>query len=224
MTVRPFFGLVTAGFFMWNFALPPPVVLGMVMEADRAHLNNSLKVTAGATVFDGDRFSTEAGGVLFLRGGKALLELAQESEVMVRSKPDGARGLEAELGKGTLHFHVVGTDELGILAEGARICPATEAPTVGRVSINGVKDLRVYATHGSVQFSYRGETETIGEGGSYRVVLDPSEDDAKNKGPHKPARQPKTFLFIAIVGGAVGAGVGIYESHRHKHMESPDRP
>lgn len=224
MSVRPFFSLVTAGFFVWNSALARPAVLGMVIEADRAHINNSLKVTAGATVFNGDRFSTEAGGVLFLRGGKAMLELAQESEVMVRSKPDGARGLQAELGKGTLNFHVVGTDELGILAEGARIRPATEAPTVGRVSINGMKDLRVYATHGVVQFSYRGETETIADGESYRVILDPPEKDAKNKGPNKAARQQKAFLFIAIVGGAVGAGVGIYESHRHKHVESPDRP
>ena len=222
MTVRSLLGLVTAGFLLWNSVAARPSAMGMVLEADRAHLNHS-KVTAGASIFDGDRFSTEAGGVLFLRGGGAMLELAEESELMVRTRPGSARGMEAELGKGTLHFHVAGTDELEVLAQGARICAATEAPTVGQVGANGLKDLRIYATRGAIQFSYRGETETIPEGESYRVVLDPSEDDTRKKGPYKAAKERKTFLFIAIAGGTV-AGIGIYESRRHKHMESPDRP
>ena len=108
----------------------------------------------------------------------------------------------------------------------ARIGPAKEARTVAQVRITGPKELNVYARRGALQFSYRGETETIGEGEAYRVMLDPPEDELKKKKATKAARQRKAFLFLAIGGAAAGVGIKAYEdheNHRHKH-ESSDRP
>ena len=53
-----------------------PAELGVVVEAYRAHLGGST-VSAGATVYEGDHFSTDEGGALRLRCKAALLELSE---------------------------------------------------------------------------------------------------------------------------------------------------
>ena len=79
---------------------------------------------------------------------------------------------------------------------------------------------------GQLQLLYRGETETIAEGESYRVILDPSDDPAKKKRAVKGTRERKTFLLIATTGAVAGAAAAaaLHENHGHKKMESPDRP
>lgn len=96
----------------------------------------------------------------------------------------------------------------------------------GEVSIFGPNELHVYARRGQLQLLYRGETETIAEGESYRVILDPSDDPAKKKRAVKGARERKTFLLLATTGAVAGAAAAaaLHENHGHKKMESPDRP
>lgn len=78
MTFRHPLSLAIAGFLTLSSLLARPSVLGVVLAAKRVHLNTTT-VTVGATVYDGDRFSTESGGMLRLRSGTAGLELAEES-------------------------------------------------------------------------------------------------------------------------------------------------
>jgi ferric-dicitrate binding protein FerR (iron transport regulator) len=198
-------------------------VLGVVVGADRAYLNNGA-VSEGATVYDGDHFSTEAGGMLRLRGDGTTLDLAEESAVIVRCRADGVPGTETELSRGTLVFGATRAAALEITAQETLTRPAADTRTIGQVSVIGPRELRIYARRGALQFSYRGETRTIAEGESYRVILDPLEDEPKKKEVVKPGRQRKAFLFVAIGGGAVGAAVIIFENHRRSYMESPDRP
>jgi len=66
MTACRFLTIVVAAFLAHTSALARPVVLGVVLEANRVHMNTAT-VTAGATVYDGDRYSTEARGTLRLR-------------------------------------------------------------------------------------------------------------------------------------------------------------
>jgi hypothetical protein len=163
--------------------------------------------------------------MLLLRGGAVTLELAEESEMILRGATNGEQGAEAELNKGALAFRAARPGALEIVAREARVRPSTEAQTIAQVSVTGPKELRIYARRGSLQFSYRGETETIAEGESYRVILDPSQDDPK-KDPVKPGRRRKGFIFLALAGGAAaGAGaVLLFENHGQKQMVSPDRP
>jgi len=226
MTLR--FLLALRMLFLLAGTSPPgrPAVLGVVVEAYRAHLGGSA-VSPGATVYEGDHFSTEEGGSLRLRCNAALLELAEKSAALVRHAGDGAQGLEAEaeLVQGTLVFSTAHASELEIEARQARIRPAGNGRTVAQVSIIGPKELHIYARRGALLFSYRGESKTINEGESYEVILDPPEDGSEKKQTTPSARRPpRAFLLVAVGAGATAAAVIVHENHGHKGMESPDRP
>jgi hypothetical protein len=224
MTLRHSLAVEIAAFLAWNSVPAPPAVLGVVAGAERAHLN-SAAVSEGATVYDGDYFSTEPRGMLLLRGGATTLDLAEESAVIVRSGANGAQNMVAELSKGTLVFRATRAAALEVAVLEALIRPAEDARTIGQVTIIGPKELRIQARRGSLQFSYQGETRTIAEGESYRVVLDPSEDEAKKKEAAKVGPQREAFRFVAIAGAAAGVAAAVLENHKHKKkMESPDRP
>jgi len=197
-----------------------PAVLGVVVQANRAHLNTTA-VTNGATVYDGDRFSTEAGGMLFLQGRAASLELATESVAAVRSRANGAQGAEAELSRGTLVFKAERSTALEVVVREVRIRPASETQTIGQMSVLAPNGLIVCARRGSLQLLYRGEMETIDEGRAYRVILDPAENgsDKDKKGPVND-RKKKAFILISLV----GVPALIYGLYKGFEYESPDRP
>src|SRR5919109_3274094 len=220
MTFRHFLALEVASLVASSSAPARPAVLGVVEEADRVHLNNGA-VSPGATVYDGDRFSTERGGMLLLRGDAAMLELGEEGEVVVRRSPNGAQGTAAELDKGTLVFTAARAGAVEVVSLEARVRPGAGSRTVGQVSVTAPKELFICARRGVLQFSYGGETETIAEGAAYRVILNPAEDGLGKTKPVKAARHRNPFLFVALTGGAAAAtSVILYENHRHKRMES----
>jgi len=223
MTLRHALAVEMAIFFALNSAEARPAVLGVVVEANRGYVNTGA-VSAGATVYDGDHFSTEAGGLLRLRGDATVLDLAGDSALTVRGSTNSSQGIEAELSKGTLVFSVARYAALEIAAGGARIRPLADARTVAQVSVTGPKELCIYSRRGSLQFWYRGEMETIAEGAAYRVILDPPEDDPKNKQSIRRKGKQKAFLLLAIVAAAAGASLITHEMHHHKPVESPDRP
>jgi hypothetical protein len=203
-----------------------PAALGVVVEAYRAHLGGSA-VSPGATVYDGDHFSTEEGGALWLRCNAALLEVAEKSALLVRrvgnETQDGEA--EAELVEGTLVFSTARAVALEVQARETHIRSAGAGRTVAQVSVTGPKELRIYALRGVVLFSYRSESRTIAEGESYQVILDPPEDGSAKKQVTPSARRPpKAFLLVAVGAGSAAAAVTVYEKHQHKHMESPDHP
>lgn len=220
MTTRRFLMIGMSAFMAYNSALARPSVLGVVMGAKRVHLN-SVAVTAGTTVYDGDRFTTEAGGWLRVQSGAAILEVAEESVINVRNSANGAQNMEVELCKGRLVFSAAPAASLNVIAREASIRPASDTRTVARITVTGPKELRIRASRGALQFSYRGETETIAGGRLYRVILDPSDSDGKNQDPPAPHRQSKAFKFIIIGEAAAVVGLGIYE---WREPESPDRP
>lgn len=217
MNLRRLLALVMAASVSPNPVAARHAVLGMVLEAKRVHLN-SVAVTRGATVYDSDSFSTEAGGMLSLRSGAAKIELFEESELLVRSRANGAPGTEAELSKGTLTFSTTRGYTVETLTLGVRICPAGDAPAVAQVSVIDPKELRIKARRGSLLFSYRGETETIAEGKTYRVILDPPNSSPTENGP---IHSPKGFKIVVIGEVAAIIALGIYEL---RELESPDRP
>lgn len=226
MTLRSLLTLQIAFLLPGTSTPAPPEVLGVVVLADRARLNNGV-VSEGATVYDGDHFSTEEGGALRLRCNTALLELAEKSVALVRHAGGAAQGLEAEaeLLRGTLVFSTARAGELEIEAREAHIRPAGNERTAALVSIIGPKELHIYARRAAVVLSYRGESATITEGESYEVILDPAEDGSGKKQTTPNARRrSKAFLLVAAGAGAAAAAVLVYTSHKHQGMESPDRP
>jgi hypothetical protein len=133
MTLRSLLTLQIAFLLAGTSAPGRPAVLGVVAEAYRAHLGRSA-VSPGATVYDGDNFSTEEGGALQLRCKAALLELAEKSVALVRHAGGRAQGLEAEaeLVQGTLVFSTARAGELEIEAREGHIRSAGAGRTVAQ--------------------------------------------------------------------------------------------
>jgi len=221
MPLHHFLASQMAVFLVWNSVPATSATLAVVAGADRAHLNGAA-VSEGATVYDGDHCSTEAGGMMLLRSEASSFDLTEESAMIVRSRVGRAQSMEVELNRGTLTFRAGRAAALEIAVQEALIRQANDVPAIGQVTIVGPKELRIYARRGSLQFSY-GDTRTIAEGESYRVLLDPPEDAPKKKDAIKRGRR-KAFLFVCIGGAGAGVATLIYESHRHKYVESPDRP
>src|SRR5260370_15157479 len=100
MTLHHSLALEMAVFLAWNPLPASPAVLGVVAGAERAHLNSAAALE-GATVYDGDRLSTETGGMVLLRGNATTLRLAEESAVIGRSGANRAQRMEMEIWRGT---------------------------------------------------------------------------------------------------------------------------
>lgn len=219
MTFHHPLSLAMAGFLTVSSLHARPSVLGVVLAAKHVRLNSS-PVTVGATVYDGDRFSTETGGMLRLRSGTAGLELPGESVIRVQSPPNGVQGTEVELDKGTLVFSSERVASLGVVAWEASIRPSADTRTVTQITVTGPKELVIRARRGALQFSCRGETETLAEGKSYRVILDPPNNVPKEE-PPPAGKLPKGFKIVIIGEAAAVVALGIYEL---RESESPDRP
>jgi len=209
------FFLVDIPLSAWPAGIP---ALGVVTQASAAHFNTA-RVSAGATVYDGDRLSTESEGLLQFRGAGSLLYLPGRSGVTLHRLPNGT---QAHLSTGGLIFSSARASAMEILANDAFIRPAADVPTVAQVTLIGPKELQITARRGALEFSYHSETENIAEGASYRILLDPQEtasSPSKNQKIQPPGRKPKGF-WILIIGGIAWAT----EWAVHEALESPDRP
>jgi len=212
----------TLAFLLMGISLPAQPagtsVLGVVTQATAAHFNAS-KVSVGATIYDGDRLSTESEGLLQFRGPGALLYLPGLSGVTLHGL---ANGTQAQLRTGSLVFSASKAAAMEILADEAFIRPAGDGPTVAQVTILGPKELQITARRGALNFSYLNETEKIAEGTACRILLDSPEAAPRPfppQGPLKAGHESRSFKIVVIV-----AVAWITEWAVHEALESPDRP
>jgi hypothetical protein len=213
---------MTLAFFLVGIPLParPAGIpaLGVVTQASAAHFN-AARVSAGATVYDGDRLSTESEGLLQFRGTGSLLYLPGRSGVTLHRLPNGTL---AHLRTGGLVFSSARASAMEILANDALIRPAADVPTVAQVTLVGPKELQISARRGALEFSYHHETEKIAEGTSCRIFLDSPETAASSfpqRGTVNAVHENKKFniVIIVLIGWAT-------EWAAHEALESPDRP
>lgn len=202
--------------------------LGIVVLADHASLGSETAIE-GTTVYDGDRLSTGAGGSLRLLVGQAIVYLTDQSCVMVHKGASGAaKEFETELVSGTVVLSVTAEMDAEIVASAARVRSTAETRGVVEVRRVGPYELIVFAQRGPAQILYHGESATIAEGKSYRVLLNPDEDGASGEqGAKRPGKRGKAFALIAI-GAATAAGIVLVwrgtNSGTGKGVESPDHP
>src|SRR5256885_4225534 len=133
--------------------------LGVVTQALRANLSRA-SVSAGATVYDGDSFTTASDGLVRVRAGAAQFYLTGQSAINLRSI---AGGMVAKLTLGTMVFSSARLGAMSVEAGKARIRPATDQPTVAQISIVGPKVIDIRAQRGSLQVSYPGEIPIAAE-------------------------------------------------------------
>jgi len=205
--------------------------LGTITSALGAHVG-AANATVGATVFGGDKLSTQQTGTLQVRAGAARLMLSGAS---IATVADSNGTPSATLQQGTAIFSTANAKAFVLLASTAEIRPETDAPTVAQVTYVNSKELIVRSTRGSMAITVDDETQYVPEGVSYRVILDPDSYPttataaADPQGPvgagargsrGTPRRAGRSrFLLIAIVVTGVATGVALYEV-----MQSPSRP
>jgi len=197
--------------------------LGVVTRATRANVAHA-DVSTGATVLDGDLLTTASDGLLRVRVGAAQFYLASQSSLNLQSAPGGA---VARLASGTVVFSSAKVEAMDVEVAQAHIRPSGDQPTVAQISVVGAKAIDVRAQRGTVQFSYRGQTQLVQEGTANRFVLDPSAEElplsnAANALPGKTrgdSRENKAFLYFIIGGIAFVTYLAVDEA-----LESPSKP
>ena len=201
----------------------PSSSLGTVVYADRAHVG-AAQTSVGATVFSGDRLSTEQSGSVQVRAGAARLLLSSAS-IATLSQEDASPAATLTLGSAT--FSTANSNAFTLHVASAVIRPNTNQPTIGHVTVLNPKELIVKSTRGSLSIAVEDDVREIPEGAAYRIVLDPNAADpqgprgAGTKGyggsPMKAAKS--RFIWFAVAATAVVTVFGFSEA-----FESAARP
>src|SRR6266851_3411147 len=148
----------------------PVSSLGTVVYADRA-LVGTAPASVGATIFAGDRLSTDPSGSVQIRAGAARLLLSSASTVTF-SQDDASQA--ATLTNGSATFSTANSRAFALHVGSAVIRPNTDQPTIGQVTVLTPKELIVKSTRGSLSIAVEDDVREIPEGAAYRVVLDPN--------------------------------------------------
>jgi hypothetical protein len=202
----------------------PSSSIGTVVYADRAHVG-AAPASVGATIFGGDRLSTEPSGGAQVRAGAARLLLSSESSAIFL-QDDGSPA--ATLTSGSATFSTSNSKAFALHVASAVIRPNTDQPTIGQVTVLSPRELVVKSTRGSLSIAVEDDVRVIPEGAAYRVVLD-STNAADPQGPRgagekghgsPPIKAAKSkFIWYAI---GITAVVTVWALH--EALESPDRP
>jgi len=184
----------------------PSSSLGTVVYADRAHVG-AARTSVGATVFSGDRLSTELSGSVQVRAGAARLLLSGAS-IATLFQEDANPAATLTLGSAT--FSTANSNAFALHVASAVIRPNTNQPTIGRVTVLNPKELIVKSTRGSLSIAVEDDVRDIPEGAAYRIVLDPNAADpqgprgAGSKGyggsPMKAAKSRFVWFAVAATG------------------------
>src|SRR6266478_355233 len=174
----------------------PSSSLGTVVYADRA------------TVFSGDRLSTEQSGSVQVRAGAARLLLSGAS-IATLSQEHANPAATLTLGSAT--FSTANSNAFALHVASAVIRPSTNQPTIGQVTVVSPKELIVKSTRGSLSIVVEDDLREIPEGSAYRIVLDPNAADSQ--GPRgagtkgyggSPMKAAKSrFVWFAVAATAV---------------------
>jgi hypothetical protein len=216
---------VLASFVSFTFLLTPlygapSASLGTIVYANRAHVG-AAQASVGATVFGGDRLSTEQPGSVQVRVGAARLLLSSASSATFSEEA----GPAATLTIGSATFSTASSKAFTLHVASAVIRPNVDEPTIGQVTLLHPKELVVKCTRGSLVFAVEDDVRVIPEGAAYHVFLDPADAQgpagAGTKGyggpPIKAAKSK--FIWYAIGVTALVTFFAVQEA-----LESPDRP
>lgn len=183
----------------------PAKALGNVVFAQGARLGTADAVN-GATVFAGDRVSTDATGVIRIRVGGGQIYLLASSAALV-DEFSGAVG--AELQQGTVGFVAAEAEPLVVHTTGILIRPATAQPTHGQVERVSANEVVVSSFRGSLEVIVGDKTHTVNEGMAARFTLDPEPPSPQGPAGVGAKRARRVEVAMWILGGAAAVGIGI---------------
>lgn len=203
------------------FGAPSSTALGTLVYAERAHVG-AAPASVGATIFDGDRLSTDLAGSLQWRSRTARLLLNSASNA---SLADDNGVPTATLTSGSATFSTSVSNAFALRFHSAVIRPQNDEPTIGHVIVISPKELVVKCTRGNLTIAVEDDIRSIPEGMGYRIVLDPSAEPQPRAASSRGAQGPpikagkSKFIWYAI---AITAAITYFAIS--EVVESPDRP
>lgn len=199
---------------------------GTVLSAESAHVG-TVAVTAGTTVFAGDKIDTSPAGSMQIRAGAARLVLTASSRLVWGGETGSA---SATLLGGTAAFSTSRENAFVLHAGTAAFKPRGDEPTVANVTVLNPKELVVRCSRGAVLIAVEDDVRVVPEGTAYHVVLDPeaavppgavpAPATSASWGQHQPIKTGKSkFIWYAIAFTVLVTAFALSEA-----LESPDRP
>ena len=203
----------------------PSSSLGTIVYADRAHMD-AAAVSAGATVFGGDRLSTEQSGSIQVRAGAARFLLSGASSATLATDEATPAAI---LTRGSATFSTADSKAFALHVASAIIRPNTDQPTIGQVTVLGPKELVVKSTRGSLTVAVEEDVRVIAEGTAYRIVLDSPTTASAPQGPRGAGGRgsggpPLKAARSRFIWYAIGITTLITVWAVHEALESEDRP
>lgn len=181
---------------------PASAPLGVILQADNAQVGAD--ISAGATIYDGDRLATTDGTLRARLGGPQLL-LHMNTSALVHGLPNG---FSADLAAGTVVVSSSQGQSFELLADGATIRPAGTKGAVGQITRVSPTELLLSSSRGGLEVTYGDEVKTIEAGGSYRMEIEPEDaGPGPDGGPLHTGRRRRA-AYYAIAGG-VGLLTGL---------------
>ena len=203
---------------------------GTVVAAEGANVGGG-SLSAGTTVFGGDKLYTSGTGSVQVRAGAARLLLSGDTAAVLGKDEISPA---ASLTRGTAVFSTATSKAFVMHVGNMAIRPETDQPTVAQVTVVGPRQLMVRSTRGSVSVAVDDDVRVIPEGMAYRIVLDPTDaelaaadaadQDPQGVGSGRRAGRPRRagrnrFVWFAIGVSALILGLALSEA-----LESPERP
>jgi hypothetical protein len=198
-------------------------VLGVVVQADRAHLDNGL-AQLGANVYSCDRLETEPNGVLRIKVGVSQLFLSQSS---LATLEDDGNEIQALARGGTIGFSFSAPANFSVRTPAGIIRGAGGRTAAGQLTYASSDKLVISAIQGDLTLDSGGELRSIPEGKSAEVTFDSSSDDrcrdqapADQSSMKQPYAQRKIAFFLIMGGAAAISGYFLW----HDVAESDSKP
>jgi len=196
-------------------AVPVGTPLGIVVFANGSRVAGSVAVN-GSTVFQGDRLATSDSGRLQVRFGSRQVQLAPTSLAVVT---ENSSVLNAELLNGTISLSSAAGEMFAVSANAATVRPMGSGTTIAQVTRVSPSELLLNSRKGTLEVTFDGETTTIAEGSSYRMLIDPAQypqgagssgsPQSSNQLPQAAAKKKSRKRAAFILLGAAGAAAGI---------------
>ena len=182
--------------------------MGVVLQAQRANIGDGA-ATVGSTVFDGDLLQTDRDGLMRVRFGSSQAAVMASGAVLVHQSADG---FTANLTRGEVVLSSSQGQKFSLVSNGATIQPSTSQPTVAQVTWVSPKELLVMSRKGALQVSMGDEVQTVADGASYRMVIDPvaaAASPAAGPTPQTQSTGKNKFILIILLGAAAAVTVGV---------------
>jgi hypothetical protein len=173
--------------------------LGFVIQAESAHLDK-VNAVQGATVYPGDAFDTEEGGVLRLKLGASQIYLLSRSAATLAQNANIAH---VDVFRGTVGFATPAAGGIELETPLGIVRAAKSTPVLGQLTIKGPQELIISSYEGTLLIEREGEEHAIEAGKSYDVTLAPEAQPASADGDGTKARRHH-LKMAAIIIGAMG--------------------